>query len=201
MHEACFAESPTLVREIDHKGRRIRVSVWYAVNTIPKDTGFDSIPSVSLDSRVRGFPVIKATVESTGVGYANNFGWIQVVSHLDSSGNVEDWSPDPFPMLRDRGVPFATLGYLPSFFDAPFWPDRPRIHWRADLFLSPIVVRRPSEEDILPLAGFRWGFRIPEEGRDPILLPLETVGKAAWEDSLPNLRFWYPSWRFGDWKA
>jgi hypothetical protein len=102
-------------------------------------------------------------------------------------------------MLRDRGVPFAVMGYLPAFFDASFWPDRPRIFWRADLFLCPITIRRPSEEEVTPVAGFRWGFKIEQAGEAPELLPLETVGEGAWNESLPNLRFWFPSWRFGSW--
>ena len=92
-------------------------------------------------------------------------------------------------------------GYLPTFWDAPFWPDRPQLHWRADLFLCPIVVRRPSEEEIVPIAGFRWGFTIASNGGEPKSLPLEVVGREAWSESLPRLKFWFPSWRFAEWPA
>ncbi len=199
MHEPCFSDQPALVRELDHEGRKVRISIWYGANTGPDDTGFGIIRDVGLDPRVRGFPVLKAAVDSSGHGYANVFGWIQVISHLGRDGSIEDWSPDPFPMMRDRGVPFMLAGYLPTFFDAPFWADRPQLHWRADLFLCPIVVRRPSEEAIEPLGGFRWGFQIPSQGAEPALLPLEEVGHGAWAESLPRLRFWFPSWRFAEW--
>lgn len=199
MHEPCFSNEPKLVKELEHDGRKIRVSVWYGTNTGPGDTGFEIIQDIGLDPRVRGFPVLKAQVESSGHGYANVYGWIQGIAHLDPDGSVEDWSPDSVPALRDRGVPFCVLGYHPTFWDAPFWPDRPQLHWRADAFLCPIVVRRPSEEDIVPLAGFRWGFKIASNGGDPELLPLEEVGIDAWTDAVPRLRFWFPSWRFGDW--
>lgn len=199
MHEPCFPKDPTLVRELKCEDRTIRVSVWYGVNTGPEDTGFGIISRIGLDPRVRGFPVLKAQVESTGYGYANQFGWIQVVARPRKDGSIEDGGPDSMPMMRDRGVPFIEVGYLPTFWDAPFWPDRPRIHWRADLFLCPIVVRRPSEEDIVPLAGLRWGFKIATEGGEPEPLPLETIDRKTWNEWLPHLKFWFPSWRFGDW--
>lgn len=199
MHEPCFSEQPVLTHELLYEGKTLRVSLWYGVNTGPEETGFGILRSVGLDPGVRGFPVLKAVVESSGHGYANEFGWIQVVAHLRSDGSIEDWSPDPIPMMRDRGVPFAIAGYLPTFFDAPFWLDRPQLHWRADLFLCPLVFGRPSEEEIVPLAGFRWGFRIGSDGGEPELLPLETVGREAWTESLPRLNFTFPGWRFSAW--
>jgi hypothetical protein len=201
MHEPCFSSQPTLVRELDHEGRKVRVSVWYGANTGPEDTGFGIIRDIGLDPRVRVFPVLKAVVDSSAFGYANQFGWIQVITHLRPDGSIEDWSPDPMPMMRDRGVPFTLAGYLPTFYDAPFWPNRRQLYWRADLFLCPLVVRRPSEEDVAPLAGFRWGFRIAAGGGEPELLPLETAGREAWSDSLPRLKFSFPSWRFAEWSA
>jgi len=199
MHEPCLATEPTLVREAKCGDRTVRVSVWYGVNSGPESTGFDVIRDVGLDPRVRGFPVIKAEVDSSGFGYANLLGWIQGVAHLGPDGSVEDWNPDWIPAFRDRGIPFCSLAYHPTFFDAPFWPERPRIHWRADLFLCPMVVRRPSEEEITPLVGFRWGYTIAGAGADPVLLPLESTGPEAWSEVLPRLRFWFPSWRFGAW--
>ena len=199
MHEPCFSEPPTLVRELRLDNAKTRLSVWYGTNTGPEDTGFGIIRDIGLDPRVRGFPVFKAELESSAFGYANWFGWVQVVAHLREDGSVEDWSPDPFPMMRDRGVPFSVFGYLPTLYDAPFWPERPRLHWQADTFLCTLVIRKPSEEDIVPMAGFRWGFRIAKDGGDPELLPLESIGGAAWEETLPRLRFWFPSWRFAEW--
>ena len=199
MHEPFFSKEPSLVRELDHDGLGVRVSVWYAPNSGPEASGFDIIRDIGMDPRVRGFPVLKAEVDSSGHGYANVYGWIQGIAHLRADGSVEDWSPDSIPALRDRGVPFCVLSYHPTFYDAPFWPERPQIYWRADLFLCPIVVRRPSEEDIVPLIGVRWGFKINQSGGEPELLPLEVVGSAAWGEALPRLKFWFPSWRFSEW--
>ena len=199
MHEPFFSKAPSLVRELDHDGRRVRVSVWYAPNSGPEASGFDIIRDIGMDPRVRGFPVLKAEVDSSGHGYANFYGWIQGIAHLHADGSVEDWSPDSIPALRNRGVPFCFLSYHPTYYDAPFWPERSQIHWRADLFLCPVVVRRPSQEDIVPLIGVRWGFKIRQSGDEPELLPLEVVGSAAWSETLPRLKFWFPSWRFAEW--
>jgi hypothetical protein len=199
MHEPCFSDAPTLDKEFDHDGRKVRLSIWYGANTGPEDSGFGQIRDIGLDQRVRGFPVLKAEVDSSGFGYANVYGWIQYIAHLGPDGTVEDWSPDSIPAFRDRGVPFCVLGYHPTFYDAPFWPERPKLHWRADLFLCPIVVRRPSEEDIVPLAGIRWGFKIVTDGSLPEFLPLEPLGSDSWNEALPRLRFSFPSWRFGEW--
>jgi hypothetical protein len=198
MHERCFTEEPTVVRDADWRGRKLRVSMWYGANTGPEDSGFGVIRDIGMDPRVKGFPVLKAEVDSSAFGYENEFGWIQWIVHLGPDGSVEDWSPDSIPALRDRGIPFVCMGYEPTFYDAPFWPDRPKLHWRADLFLCPIVVRRPSEEEIEPLVGLRWGFRIRAVGAEPEILPLEEVGLQAWAESLPRLRFWFPSWRFAE---
>ncbi len=199
MHEPCFPETPSLVQEIDHAGTRIRVAVWCGTTSGPGDTGFGIIRDIGLDPGVRGFPVLKAEVDSTGCGYANIYGWLQVIAHINADGSVGDWGPDSLPALRDRGVPFCSVAYHPTFYDAPFWPERPQIHWRADLFLCPIVVRRPSEEDIVPVAGFRWGFKIAQSRGEPELLPLKTLGARERGESLPRLKFQFPSWRFGVW--
>jgi hypothetical protein len=199
MHEVSFSTQPTMIREMGHQGRNVRISIWYGANIGPVDSGFGVLRDLGPDPRVQGFPVIKASVESSGHGYENLYGWLQGVAHLQPDGSAENWSPDSIPSLRDRGMPFCVLGYHPTFYDAPFFPELPSLHWQADLFLTPLVVRRPSEEEVLPLAGFRWGFKIPAAGRTPEILPLETVGKAAWAESLPLWRFWYPSWRFADW--
>jgi hypothetical protein len=183
---------------MDYRGGKVRVSIRYGANLGPEDSGFGIIRDVGLDPRVRGLPVLKAEVESTRSGCENVFGWIQGIAHLTPAGTLEDRSPDSIPALRDRGVPFLSIGYQPTLYDAPFWPDRPRLHWRADLFLCPTVVRRPSEEAIEPLVGFRWDFRIPSTGSDPQLLPLEGVGPEVWTEAVPRLRFWCPSWRFAD---
>ncbi len=199
VHESSFRTEPTLVQEFSQGGHNYRVSIWYGTNSGPTDTGFENLRDLGPDPRVRGFPVLKAEVDSSGRGYANILGWIQVVAHLRPDGSVEDWEPDLLPALRERDVPFCSWAYHPTFFDAPFWPDRPQLHWRADLFLCPMTIRDPAVEEIVPIAGFRWGFRIPSDGADPELLPLATVGADAWKESVPGLRSWFPNWRFGNW--
>jgi hypothetical protein len=199
VHERSFSTEPNRVLEVGYRGGEVRVSVWYGTNVSPDDSGFGAIPGVGLDPRVRGFPVIRAQVESSRSGYENMFGWIQGIAHLRPDGSLEDWGPDSLPSLRGKDVPFAFLGYNPAFYDAPFWPDRPQLHWRADLFLGPLTYRPSNEEPLAPLLGLRWGFRIPSEGADPIVLPLEEAGVAAWEEARAGLRSSFPSWRFGDW--
>lgn len=198
MHEPFFSTEPSLSREFAWGQNQVKVAIWYASNSGPGESGFRAIRDIGLDVGVRKFPVFKAQLESSGFGYENRFGWIQIVVHLREDGSIEDWSPDPFPVMRDRGIPFSEFGYLPSLYDAPFWPERPKLHWRADTFLCPLPTRKTSEEEILPIAGFRWGFKIPRTGDEPVLLPLEVVGREAWIESLPHLRFWFPSWRFSD---
>ncbi len=198
MREPCFAERADRVLSFPLEGRTATVRAWYGTNTGPQDTGFGAVRRVGNDPRVRGFPVLRAEVEADGRGYENLFGWLQYVLHLAPDGALEDWSPDPLPMFRDRGIPFGSVGYLPTFFDAPFWPERPRLHWVAELFLCPIRVGRPAEEPIDPVLGLRWGFRIREHGGEPERLPLERLGTAAWADARPRLEFWFPGWRFSD---
>jgi hypothetical protein len=197
MHERFFTSEPTRTLKAEHEGATVTASIWYAANSGPEESGFRAVPHVGHNPPVKGFPVMKVTLESSGHGYENNWGWLQLVEHIRPDRSVEDWSPDPFPMVRDRGIPFVTFGYLPTFYDAPFWPERPAIHWQADVFLAPIV-REPTDEHIRPVLGFRWGFRIGNAGTEPELIPLEVLGADAWLNHLPHLRSWFPDWRFAE---
>jgi len=201
MGERIFSAPPTLSLDVPYRAGAVRCEVWLAPNLGPEDSGFGAIADIGPRAPVRGFPVLKAAVSATTHGYENLFAWVQTVAHLGRDGRVEDWSPDVLPSLLDRDVPFACIGYCPTFYDAPFWPKRPRLHWRADLFLCPMAIRRPAKEEIRPIAGFRWGFRIPRPGAEPQLLPLEPVGPEAWAESLARLREHYPRWRFGEWAS
>jgi hypothetical protein len=180
-------------------GRAGHVRVWYSASRGPEESGFRAISDIGADPRSRGFPIFRAEVSSEGHGYENFLGWVQAVAHLAQDGSLDDWSPDTIPALRKEAVPYAAFGYLPTFFDTPFWPERPRLHWRADAFLCSFVIRSPSTEPIEPILGFRWGFRIAEDGREPELLPLDPIGRREWSDILPRLRSTFPDWRFADW--
>lgn len=200
VHERFFGRRTQRVVTVRCGAHAFRVSVWYGTNSGPGESGFTSVPHVGWDPGVAGFPVIKATVSSTARGYANQPGWVQIVRHLGAGVPDDEASPDPMPMMRDRGVPFPYAGYLPTFYDAPFWRERPRVHWQADLYLCP-VVRVPSREAIAPVFGVRWGFRIPRAGADPEVRPLAGIGPRDWAWSLPWLECWFPGWRFARWRA
>jgi len=200
VHPSSFSRTPNLVLKFARRGLSGTVRVWYRPSSGPREAGFGAIPDIGLDRGVRRFPIVKAEVRSGGRGYENLFGWIQVVAHLDHKGRIRNFDPDVFPMMAGQAVPYALFGFLPTLYDAPYWPERPRIHWRADSYLCSMVVRKPSREPIDPIAGFRWGFKIALPGGDPELLPLEVVGAREWSEASGLLRTAFPTWRFGSWR-
>ena len=65
-------------RHYDHDGR---VVIYYGKNEDPVRAGFDIIPDLNFDINLcRGFPVMHARVEYSGLGYRQLFGWIQMVT-------------------------------------------------------------------------------------------------------------------------
>jgi hypothetical protein len=99
----------------EHDGR---VAIYYGKNNDPVKVGFD----INL---CRGFPVISARVDYSGLGYRQLFGWIQIVTDEYYKSREEREVPksikcvDLVPSMLTSGVPFAHFGYLPEFFDAP----------------------------------------------------------------------------------
>jgi hypothetical protein len=153
-------------------------------------------------SRLAGFPALLATVEPQSRGYQNWMGWIQCAGERDLAGQVVRREEDASWFLRGRDVPYAAVGYAPSFFDAPTRPARPEMVWEADLFLCslPLLDDRAADPPVpvRPLVGIRWGFKIPARGGEPETVAPRMAPPDAWSTWVPLLRERFPSWAFAD---
>jgi hypothetical protein len=164
----------------------------------------DGIHSASSDEKARlaGFPALLATVEPQARGYQNWMGWIQCVGEKDLAGNVVQREDDPIWFLKGRDVPYAAVGYAPSFFDAPVRSARPEMVWEADLFLCSLPLltdeRGRPAKPVRPLLGIRWGFRIPARGGEPETMAPRMASPQAWASWVPILRQRFPTWPFAD---
>jgi hypothetical protein len=149
-----------------------------------------------------GFPVLLAQVEPAGRGYENWLGWIQFVNERDPNGRSISSEHDPIWFLRGKDVPYGSIGYAPSFFDAPTRPARKAVLWEADLFLCTVPSVSPGDgrpdSAVEPLAALRWGFRIDTDGAEPTPLTPRWTGDWAWASWVPVLRKGFPSWQFAD---
>jgi len=196
MLEASFASSSTVVVHFNAYGRRGTVRCYYGATPRAADSGFPALTGWAKARRAGvGFPTIKCGVESDRPGYWSNFGWIQWVTQDFDRGRKPFRVVDRLPAFLDRDLPFATLGYAPTFFDAPAYLSLPAIDWRATLFLCtlPMMSRR---EAIAPLAGFTWGYRIARRGSSPTAHPLTLATTADWRQVRTQLTRRHRSWRF-----
>jgi hypothetical protein len=188
-----------------------RGSVRVFCGTVPDllESGADALVGEGIHShpseekaQLAGFPALLATVEPQARGYQNWMGWIQCVGEKDLAGNVVTREDDPIWFLRGRDVPYAAVGYAPSFFDAPTRPARPEMVWEADLFLCSLPLLAEggavANNPVRPLVGIRWGFRIPARGGAPETLPPKMAPPEAWTSWVPVLRGKFPTWRFAD---
>src|SRR6266576_5919559 len=111
----------------------------------------------------RGFPYCRATVEPSGNGYADFFGWVQLVDlkHFSKSPLVMHsgmgFEIDPYMPLGLLPYPFTFFGLAPTFFDAPHTDE----NWDfiAHSFLCGMggelhEVRRETRA----ILGISWGF-------------------------------------------
>ncbi|HEV2271937.1 MAG TPA: hypothetical protein VGR92_20985 [Steroidobacteraceae bacterium] len=202
------AGSETTTIPFTLEGRAGRLAVTYGVTEDPVKVGFDAIPGIPFDIRLcRGYPNVRAVIDSYGgTGYRGFCGWIQVITGKRYSA-VDDHMPparvevdiDKLPAIADIDMPFAVLGHLPEWFDAPCrnLNGYKRLHWTADTFLTTLPIRS-RKESIRRLAGFRWGYvEYDPAARRPVApLPLEVTGGDAWNGLLPFLRKASPGWRF-----
>lgn len=185
-----------------------RLAVTYGVTEDPVAAGFDVVPGIPFDIKLcRGYPNIHAVIDTYGgSGYRGFCGWIQVITGKRYRA-VDDNKPpaqvevdiDRLPAVADIDMPFAALGHLPEWFDAPCrnLNGYKRLHWTADTFLTTIPIRS-RKESIRRLAGFRWGYAEydPAAHRPVAPLPLEVTDREAWNGLLPFLRKASPGWRF-----
>lgn len=196
MHEASFTDRPTAQVRFGHQGRSGTVRVYYGVTSRPSVSGFPALPGWSRERAAGvGFPTIKCEVESARPGYWSDLGWIQWVTLARPGPRAVERLVDRLPAFRSLDLPFASVGYSPTFFDAPAYNSLPAIDWRATLFLCtvPLMSRR---EAIAPLAGFTWGYRIAESGRPPVPRELEPAGQGSWTTLRAELTRRHPRWRF-----
>jgi hypothetical protein len=196
MREASFlSEAPVVVRFAGYR-RSGTVRAYCGTTARAADSGFPALHGWAGRRRAGvGFPTVKCEVDSDRPGYWSTFGWIQWVTQEFPSGRKAVGLVDRPPAFRDRDIPFLTIGYAPTFFDAPAYLSLPAIDWRATLFLCtlPMMSRR---EAIGPLAGFTWGYRIPEQGERPAPHPLRQATGSDWRSVRTQLQRRHPKWRF-----
>jgi len=195
MDEEGFAAGVTLRQRFDRSGRRGAAKVVYGTTPRPEASGFAALPGWETEARAGvGFPTVKASVASDRPGYLATFGWLQWVTQQYPGGRSVRLVDRP-PSLLDRDLPFASLGYEPTFFDAPAYNRLPAVDWEATLFLTtlPLLSR---EEPVAPLAGVRWGYRIPRAGAAPIPKPLTRATAGDWRRVRLEVGERHRRWRF-----
>jgi hypothetical protein len=183
-----------------------RVVIYYGKNNDPVKVGFGIIPHLNFDINLcRGFPVIYARVDYSGLGYRQLFGWIQIVTdeyYKSREGGEKPKSMkfiDLVPSMLKSGIPFAPFGYLPEFFDAPCYNigNHAKLRWIADTFLTTVPMRSQKEK-ISCIAGFRWGYIEYDNPKESptSLLPLQAISKDIWNGHLSLLRRQFRKWSF-----
>jgi hypothetical protein len=173
------------------------VAVEYGRNDDPLRWGHDVL---GLDwfnvERVRGFPVVEATVIHPAEGYRAFMGWLQVLRYdvRDPGKEVQAEMVDVAPQLADVDLPYLLFGIRPTFFDAPC-TNATSISWAASSFLvySPDAVMSKS---LKAVCGFTWGFVV--EGRARNLASLRVATGDDWGAALSVLTERFPAWTFDE---
>ncbi|MBN1933867.1 MAG: hypothetical protein JW934_04335 [Anaerolineae bacterium] len=190
------------------KDRSGQVTVRYGANTDPVKAGFDALPAFALDLKeTLGYPCVHAIIEQyAGSGYRALCGWIQIVRDDWYDDVTEDAPPvkhaisiDLAPALASLNLPYACMGILPQFFDAPCKniAQHAKLVWVADTFLTTVPIRS-RQEPIRCLLGFQWGYiEYAKHLNRPVeILPLQVSDTRAWAHHLAFLRQHFPDWRF-----
>lgn len=147
----------------------------------------------------RGFPTCRATVEPLGKGYADLFGWLQLMDLKNftpselvqhSGGGFEF---DAFLPLGPAQHPFIYFGLAPTFFDAPHSEE----DWdfRSHTFLCGLggelhEVRREARA----ILGFSWGFS--KSGTEIEFVGPDPLGPEDWDLHRDHLTGAFPGWKF-----
>src|SRR6266545_3481099 len=63
-----------------------------------------------------GFPVVEATVDHPGQGYAAVMGWVQVVRYEVTGEPETVVLADVAPQLQGLGMPYVAFGVRPTYF-------------------------------------------------------------------------------------
>lgn len=168
------------------------VLLRYGVTQSPDEHGFDVVGLPPGTRSPVGFPVVEASVDHAGSGYAAWMGWVQVVTVVYGRDDSERLLDRP-PNALGVEYPFLSAGVRPTLFDAPVITEQD-VRWTAQAFLtnSPDGVMSPQVQAV---AGFRWGFDVAATGEVSPYVPSPLSG-AAWNDLRSYLAAEQPRWRF-----
>jgi hypothetical protein len=187
---------PSVRARFDRQGRAGWVRAYYDRTESAAASGFPTLVGWerATDAGV-GFPRLRVEVTSDRPGYGAILGWIQWVTQEFPSDRTKVRLVDRLPALLDRDVPFLAYGFAPTFFDAPAYNSHPAVDWRASAWLCsvPMMSRR---EPIVPLFGLTWGYRIAENGAEPVPHPILRATASEWRTVRAELARRHPAWRF-----
>lgn len=171
------------------RGQRGLVNIRVLANNDPWASGHQLVvPDLDAES-FRGFPICTATLRYHGQGLNAMMGWVQLITNTEAATGRSTVEVDVAPILTG---PLYSYGHLPTFFDAPANPDHPDGVWRADTFLVivPDVIRTRV---LVPIAAFRWGYRLV--GGHPDALDPERR-ETDWAEFKTVLSTSYPDWTY-----
>jgi hypothetical protein len=173
------------------------VTVEYGPNDDPLRWGHDVLGLGWFEAeRVKGFPVVEATVTHPAEGYRAYMGWLQVLRYdvRDPGEGVQAEIVDVVPQLAEVDLPYLAFGIRPTLFDAPC-TDAMSISWAARSLLgySPDAVMSKS---LKAVCGFTWGFRVEDRART--VAPLQVATGDDWTGALSVLRERFPAWTFDE---
>jgi hypothetical protein len=181
-----------LVVPFELRGLDGRVEVTLAPDEDPRRWGWHLVGLDIPLERLHGFPVLQATIDYPGEGYAAVMGWVQLVRYTASDEPEPVVEVDMAPQLREAATPYVVFGVKPTFFDAPAM-SASEADWHAWTFLTATpdaLMTRVLE----PVCGFRWGYSIA--GGRPEIGEFATATASDWLDSLPEFRSRYPAWEW-----
>jgi hypothetical protein len=169
MNMRSLYNEPAMVIPFKHYKHDGKVVIYYGKNEDPVEAGFDIIPNLNFDINLcRGFPVMHARIEYSGLGYRQLFGWIQIIT-------------DEYYQSGEKGKVKKSVV----------------VDVVADTFLT-TVPGRSIEEKISCIKGFRWGcieYANPKQN-PPSILPLQAISKDVWNSHLQLLKKQFKKWKF-----
>jgi len=188
-------ELPTLNVPFQLRGYAGQITVRCCPNDNPARWGMDMLNLPMELDRVRGFPVMRATLVFDGDGYHGEFGWIQILSISAQPSGQSFHLLDKFGAFEGPDTPYSAFGFLPTLFDAPALDALPgsTIRWRADAFLT-VCPTITATRDVVYVAAFRWGFTVTDQ--QPEVDTPEPLSVDDWNCARPFLTEQCPNWNF-----
>ena len=157
----------------------------------------DDPVAFGVEDWARGFPFLRATIESTATGYREMIGWVQVV---DRSDQPDGFNIDLFEPLGEVPHPFCQFGYSPVMFDSPHatytdwdFTSHTFLCGRGGKLLEQT---EDGRREVRAVLGFEWGF-VKRDDRIDLFGPKQ-LSAEDWNHHLPYLqeRFSEPQWTF-----